>query len=140
MFVCHFTTARKHRQQTENKPKNKQLCYICLYSVWCFVNFTCLLVSKHLSCFYFMLGRKEKLVLLLIPTLLGPRSFDPEAWLRSISVEPISFCYLFFFSLQGDQRNVFSFFASFGSDQQQVLCGSLGDTGGLWSLFAAWVH
>lgn len=54
-------------------------------------------------------------------------SFDPEAWLYKISIKLPSFCYVFFFFLQRDQENEFSFPASFGSDQQQVPCGSLGD-------------
>lgn len=94
-------------------------------------------VSKYQSCYYFILHGKRKSVLSLIPSLLKPLSFDPEAWLCKISIKTSSFCYLFFLFLRRDRRNAFPFFASFGSDQQQVPSGSPGDIWGLWSLPAA---
>lgn len=83
------------------------------------------------------IGWKKEICIVTYSYFVETLSFDPEPWLYKISIKLRSFFYLFFFSLQKNQGNEFSFPASFGSDQQQVPCGSLEDMWGLWSLFSA---
>lgn len=54
--------------------------------------------SRYWSWYDFMLHWKRISVLWLIPTLLKPLSFDPEAWLCEITIKLLSACYLGFFS------------------------------------------